>query len=91
MFIFSIDALANKYTNVRMEAAAVMGGNILEHKAKAILRRGEAFGKKIGLDALVNTLKDMLSNAEAVYKSVIKNDEYRDVTLEQIKRYYQEG
>lgn len=89
MFIFPIDALANKYTNVRMEAAAVMGGKILEHKA--ILRRGEAIGKKIGLDALVNTLKDMLSNAEAVYKSVIKNDEYRDVTLEQIKRYYQEG
>jgi len=90
-----INALANKYSNVRKEVAAVMGGNVLEYKAKDILRQGEAIGKEIGkeigLDALVNTLKDMLPDAEAVYKSVIKNEEYKDVTLEQIQRYYQEG
>jgi len=97
-----IDSLANKYANVRKEVASVMGGKVLEHKAKDILRQGEAIGmetgkeigteigKEIGLDALVNTLKDMLPDAEAVHKVVIKNEAYKDVTLEQIEKYYKE-
>lgn len=87
-----IDALANKYANVKKEVAAVMGGKVLEYKAKDILRQGESIGKErgkeIGLDALVNTLRDILPDAEAVHEAVIKNEEYRDVTLEQIKKYY---
>ena len=43
------------------------------------------------MDALVNTLKSMLPDAESVYEAVIKNEEYQDVTLEQIERYYKEG
>lgn len=86
-----IDALANRYANVKKEVASVMGGKVLEYKAKDILKQGESIGKEIGLDALVNTLKGMLPNAEAVYEAVIKNEEYQDVTLEQIKRYYKEG
>lgn len=82
-----IDALANRYANVKKEVASVMGGKVLEYKAKDILKQG----KEIGLDALVNTLKSMLPDAESVYEAVIKNEEYRDVTLEQIKRYYKEG
>lgn len=82
-----VEALANKYANVKKEVAAVMGGKVLEYKAKDILKQG----KKIGLDALVNTLKSMLPDAESVYEAVIKNEEYQDVTLEQIARYYKEG
>lgn len=65
-----------------------MGGKVLEYKAKDILRQGESKGKEIGLDALVNTLRDMLPDAEAVHEAVIRNEEYRDVTLEQIRKYY---
>ena len=69
-----------------------MGGKVLEYRAKDILRQGESIGKErgkeIGLDALVNTLRDILPDAEAVHEAVIKNEEYRDVTLEQIKKYY---
>ena len=82
-----VEALANKYANVKKEVAAVMGGKVLEYKAKDILKQG----KEIGLDALVNTLKSMLPDAESVYEAVIKNEEYQDVTLEQIERYYKEG
>ena len=85
-----IDSLAYKYANVRKEVTSVMGGKVLEHKAKDILRQGEAIGKEIGLDALVNTLKDILPDVDAVYRAVIKNEEYQDVTLEQIEKYYKE-
>lgn len=94
-----IQALANKYVNVRKEVASVMGGKVLEYKAKDILRQGESIGreigkeigKEIGLEALVNTLKEILPDENAVYETVIKNDEYQDVTLEQIKKYYRKS
>lgn len=97
-----IEALANKYANIRKEVAAVMGGKVLEHKAKDIYRQGETDGKEIGLeigkeigleiglDALVNTLKDMFPDADAVHKEVIKNEAYQNTTLERIKKYYKE-
>ena len=77
-----------------------MGGKVLEYKAKDILKQGESIGKEIGKeigqeigkeigrDALINTLKGILPDAESVYVEVIKNEEYKDVTLEQIKKYY---
>ena len=98
-----IQALANKYVNVKKEVASVMGGKVLEYKAKDILRQGESIGreigkeigeeigKEIGLDALVNTLKEMLPDENAVYEAVIKNEAYQDVTLEQIKKYYRKS
>ncbi len=79
-----VEALANRYANVKKEVTSVMGGKVLEYKAKDILEQGKA----IGLDALVNTLRDMLPDAEAVHEAVIRNEEYRDVTLEQIRKYY---
>ena len=83
-----VEALANKYANVKREVTSVMGGKVLEYKAKDILRQGESKGKEIGLDALVNTLRDMLPDVEAVHEAVIRNEEYREVTLEQIGKYY---
>ena len=87
-----VEALANKFANVKKEVTSVMGGKVLEYKAKDILRQGESkgkeIGKEIGLDALVNTLRDMLPDAEAVHEAVIRNEEYRDVTLEQVRKYY---
>ena len=87
-----VEALANRYANVKKEVTSVMGGKVLEYKAKDILRQGESkgkeIGKEIGLDALVNTLRDMLPDAESVHEAVIRNEEYRDVTLEQIRKYY---
>ena len=83
-----VEALANKFANAKKEVTSVMGGKVLEYKAKDILRQGESKGKEIGLDALVNTLRDMLPDAEAVHEAVIRNEEYRDVTLEQIRKYY---
>lgn len=79
-----VEALANKFANVKKEVTSVMGGNVLEYKAKDILKQGKA----IGLDALIMTLRDMLPDAESVHEAVIRNEEYRDVTLEQIRKYY---
>lgn len=89
-----IGALADKYVNVKKEVISVMGGKVLDYKAKDILKQGESIGKEIGkeigLGALVNTLKGLLPDAESVYEAVIKNEEYQDVTLEQIEKYYKE-
>jgi len=89
-----IYALADKYVNVKKEVISVMGGKVLDYKAKDILKQGESIGKEIGkeigLDALVNTLKGLLPDAESVYEAVVKNEEYQAVTLEQIEKYYKE-
>lgn len=82
----------NRYPRVREGVEEAMGGNILEYEAKTILNKGKAEGKaegmELGLIALVNTLRNVLSDFESVYYAIIQNEEYKSVTKEQVMKYY---
>lgn len=45
-------------------------------------------GEEKGLEALVRTIKDILPDFENVYSAVITNEVYKDVTKEQVRKYY---
>lgn len=49
---------------------------------------GKVEGKVEGLKALVRTLKEVFHDSSAVYEAVIRNEEYHDVTKEQVLDYY---
>ena len=49
---------------------------------------GEKLGKEIGLKCFVRTVKDFFDDFEGVYNAVIKNEEYRDFTREDVMKYY---
>lgn len=51
-------------------------------------QRGERMGREKGLKALVNSLRTLLPNFEAVYQAVTANEEYKTYTREQVGRYY---
>lgn len=80
--------MGNRYPRVRKGVEEVMGGNILEYEAKTILNKGKAEGKELGLIAMVNTLRNVLSDFEAVYSAIVQNEEYKSVTKEQVMKYY---
>lgn len=69
--------------NYTVEEKRDMGNVITE-----LIEDGRAEGKREGLKALVRTLKCLLQDFNAVYEAVIKNDEYHDVTKEQVLDYY---
>ena len=52
------------------------------------LEEGIEKGIEKGLSALVETLKSILPDFEAVYAAVIRNEAYSDCTREEIKKYY---
>jgi len=51
-------------------------------------RIGEERQKEKGLKALVNSLQKCLPDFEELYKLVVSNEEYKDYTKEQVRKYY---
>jgi len=49
---------------------------------------GREEGRKDGLKALINSLKMLSMDLEAVFNAVIKHEIYKDVTLEEVEEYY---
>lgn len=45
-------------------------------------------GRQEGIVALVNSLKDLLPDADAVYQAVIQNEVYKSLTKEEVLQYY---
>lgn len=45
-------------------------------------------GVEKGLRALVNSLKDYIKDFDALYEAIIKNEDYANVSKEQVKKYY---
>ena len=45
-------------------------------------------GRQAGVVALVNSLKGLLPDADAVYHAVIQNEVYKGLTREEVLRYY---
>lgn len=44
-------------------------------------------GLEKGLQALVRSLKNYIKDFEALYVAVVSNEEYKDVTRDQVRRY----
>ena len=72
--------------------AEVMSVCITEFDEKVytegIREEGREEGLDLGLKALVCSLKDFLPDFEAVYHAIIKNKEYSNISIEQVKKYY---
>ncbi len=49
---------------------------------------GREQGREEGLKALIYSLKNFLPDFESVYQTVIKNEEYSNVTREGVRKYY---
>lgn len=51
-------------------------------------QEGIVIGRQDGIAALVNSLKDLLPDADAVYQAVIRNEVYKCLTKEEVLQYY---
>lgn len=71
-----LEHLAKKYSNVREEVGAIMGGKILDYEAKDILNKGRAEGRAEQLAALV---KRKLERGDSVKK--IADDLMEEVSV----------
>lgn len=56
--------------------------------AAAMENKGIEKGIEKGLKALVQSLKEYIHDFETLYKAVIKNEEYRNVSREEVMKYY---
>ena len=54
------------------------------------ISQGIGQGLSQGLQALVNSLKEYVTTPEEMLEKVRKNQQYKDVTLEEIKKYFEE-
>ena len=55
--------------------------------ATAIENRGMEKGIEKGLKALVRSLKKYIKDFDTLYSAVIENEDYRDVTREEVRKY----
>ena len=54
----------------------------------SIARKNAQIGLDQGLKALVSSLKKYIKDFDALYKEVISNEEYSQMTKEEVKKYY---
>lgn len=81
---------------LRENRAEVVSMSIFEFDAEkewklmreAEYQYGVEDGIERGLSALITTLKKRLLNLEEVYNAVIENEVYKDVTREQVEKYF---
>ena len=81
---------------LRENRAEVVSMSILEFDAErewrlireAEYQYGVEDGIEQGLKALVDSLKTLLPDVDAVYNAVIKNEIYKNITKEQVEEYF---
>lgn len=61
---------------------------VLAEERQDALKQGMQQGMQQGLEALINSLKTVLPDLDAVCRAVNQNEIYRDVSREEIARYY---
>lgn len=61
---------------------------LVEIMGNEVLRTAEERGLDKGLKALVDTLKEFCPDFQSLYKKIIANTDYANVTEEQVKKYY---
>ena len=57
----------------------------------AIENKGIEQGIEQGLKALVQTVKTYDNDFESIYNAVVKNENFKDVSREKVKRYFEEA
>lgn len=62
--------------------------SLTEFNEAEFVRNRRAEGRIEGLKALVHTLEELLPDFSSVYETITKNEEYQDVSVEQVKKYY---
>ena len=73
-----LEHLTNKYSKVREEVGAIMGGKILDYEAKDILRRGErnylikVVRKMLEKGYSVSEITDLLDEEKGVIEQIVK-------------------
>ncbi len=55
---------------------------------KELIEVGREEGREVGLRALVISLSLLLPDSDTVYQAVIKNEDYSNVSKEQVMKYY---
>ena len=80
--------LGDKFPEIKKEVEIMMGGKVLDFEAKRIKDEGREEGREEGLISLVNSLKKFLKDIEDIYNIVVENELYKNVTREQVEKYY---
>ncbi len=72
------------------EVEAMSGvGSMIRHLGREEgIKEGIKEGKTEGLKALVKSLKAFIKDFNQLYAAVVENEEYADMTEEQVKKYY---
>ena len=55
------------------------------------MQKGMQLGLERGLKSLVDMAKDFCNDFESIYRLIIKNEDYKDVTREQVMKYYMQA
>ena len=51
-------------------------------------KKGLEQGREEGVRALVNSLKEYIKDFDSLYNAVIRNEEYKNVTRDEVMKYY---
>ena len=62
--------------------------DLIEDGRQEGIKEGELSGKQEGLKSLIHTLKEFLQSPEEIWKRIVKEDSYSNVTLEEVMQYY---
>ena len=82
-----IKGIAYKYQKVQRGVTAVMGGKVLEHEAKTILRRGITQGRMEGrMELCLNLLSDNVLNIKEAAKRLGVTENEVEYLLEEYKK-----
>lgn len=71
-----------------MQAMSNLGFWIEEKATRRGMEKGVQEGRKEGLAAVVRSLKEFVGSFDELYALVIKNEVYKDVTREEVLKYY---
>ena len=80
-------AMENKGMEKGLEKGLQKG---MEKGLEKGMEKGLQKGMEKGLEILVRSLKYHAKDFESLYADVIRNEEYKSVTREEVKRYMQE-
>lgn len=65
------------------------GERMKQYGIKLGVEQGMEQGRQDGIVALVHTLKNILSDPDAIYQAVIQNEVYKNLTKEEVMQYYE--
>ena len=77
------------YVNVKKPRKTRNGGYNMCKAIEELKKDWYAEGKEKGLESMVRILKGVSDNINDIFAMITKDANYRDVTMEMVKRYYQ--